>query len=1221
MRAAYEHLSVHEMATEVIGKFSAGFTLDEEERSLFTQTLGQSEKLSCFAAFFSCMRPEDYLAVRSTFLDTAGQHLGCGMASQFVREQAACWLLTRHASAPLCKERMGNHFGLPLQIVCSAAHDVLEMHRGGKASSHVDYDLTAIRLVLLHIFVEVVWRAWRAWALDLVRSIATPSLVTSRSKNSRSRSPPKGHVDFDGGVGDSTHAHANDEYEAMKHRLETWHQQKTGVSHAQIRSAEPSPHGRQRILLKGKEALRHVIKEIRARGFGDASGFYAFCDRNGRQFVSLKELQRALKDLEIAFVDARSIMLLSTKMQTRNGMEHEPQLGDLDFVRLFSWEDYFRSDATGVYLGHLPAYVALSEARRQRGEIIKCMLKSVQVMGVEGAQGAAVSRFYQRQPRPRRGGGRDISAAETRRRPGYARPFSHVSNSQREDVSDTWIRRDLKSSLTASISGANWSCANTDLVAVGAGMHVYSPTRARWFGPNGAYSTIYTTKYSSAPKNCMALSLNIAGGRGCRASSPRAARAANPRSRPDSARAHSDVSTEEAAREAFLRPTSPLHVPRNYRFHPSATPNAAARSPVSPLASPRCLSRCSPSAARHRARSALHMMEQSQASPCETRDENNQPVGQVQSDNMGRKDHSPASSSSVVSPCTTALRSTDPTAAATPMSWIIDDTSALVDADQSLSQRSLIATSREGNEASNRPQATSISSPFTELLTPGGLCRFCGQGHIMVEPMLLQQAVARERKEEEDVVECCDDVGIHQYLASEGDVVGNTAGGANEAATGHPSRGLGLLPSDFGPRAEHDGALMDASPQTSDLSSQKRPHSSDVLEPHNFSAQQNRRQRSVNADDVDRHQHRSALHVIAQLQPALAGHTHTHTPYISALHVIAQLQPALAGQTHTHTRSESLDCEGSARTNPETEVETHSNGMPAPGLSKEVKRGIAMDGNADSDALGGGLKVMREDGTVRDMLLTILSKDFGRRMLWTKGREQVPRELLKTIREDIQAVRKAAKRAVYDPHFKPDVVLRPASARSPSTRPLPGQAVARRPASVRNKDAARPHSARPNGVSDSWWNSASSLSSGIYYTESRIRGSGERFSTPLLYGQPYETGGTAWSEQAAQIRASDKEAAGSEGDASGQDGRSADGSGQRQEQRRVGVEIPKLIKPLPPPGSGCHYYSSIPGEVNKPVTESSTRLERGRVQGRSMLGYDRGLLAQKDVIREYARCW
>ena len=47
------------------------FTLDEEERALFAQTLGESERLGCFAAFLNSMEARHFLVVRASFLAKA----------------------------------------------------------------------------------------------------------------------------------------------------------------------------------------------------------------------------------------------------------------------------------------------------------------------------------------------------------------------------------------------------------------------------------------------------------------------------------------------------------------------------------------------------------------------------------------------------------------------------------------------------------------------------------------------------------------------------------------------------------------------------------------------------------------------------------------------------------------------------------------------------------------------------------------------------------------------------------------------------------------------------------------------------------------------------------------------------------------------------------------------------------------------------------------------
>ena len=100
--------------------------------------------------------------------------------------------------------------------------------------------------------------------------------------------------------------------------------------------------------------------------------------------------------------------------------------------------------------------------------------------------------------------------------------------------------------------------------------------------------------------------------------------------------------------------------------------------------------------------------------------------------------------------------------------------------------------------------------------------------------------------------------------------------------------------------------------------------------------------------------------------------------------------------------------------------------------------------------LGHGPEVERALDTVRGLILEILRKDFGRRMLWTKGRTAVPHELLRQVRRNILSLRKKAKKAIYSPHFIPPPLPRPVSAKDAPRRPLSGHNDARqRPRSAR----------------------------------------------------------------------------------------------------------------------------------------------------------------------------
>ena len=373
---------------------------------LFAQTLGQGDKLSCFTAFFSSMSPSHYLEVRLGFLHTAGEHLGCNTAADFVREQALEWLLVKHTAAPTGADIMTQcNFGLPLQMLISASHDAVNMKRGGSATQRLEYDLVAVRIVLLHIFVETVWRVWRSWALTLIKSIAAASPTPRRrpmsahfSRVSSSSSGFHGMLDSprvaishvqesqchlpttisknsttilneDEGVYSEATSAAGD-FDEMKRKLLMWRNE--NLRHRSLNGGcvelgaggaggTPRARGAQHLaqkhqvclLLKGDRARKHVIEQIVARGFGDAADFYVFCDRRDRHLVGQTELERALNDLGIVGVDARSILELSPKVHSRNGMDSaalkvqsrnytadELQLADLDFIRVLRYSVY-----------------------------------------------------------------------------------------------------------------------------------------------------------------------------------------------------------------------------------------------------------------------------------------------------------------------------------------------------------------------------------------------------------------------------------------------------------------------------------------------------------------------------------------------------------------------------------------------------------------------------------------------------------------------------------------------------------------------------------------------------------------------------------------------------------------------------------------------------------------------------------------------------------------
>ena len=184
--------------------------------------------------------------------------------------------------------------------------------------------------------------------------------------------------------------------------------------------------------------------------------------------------------------------------------------------------------------------------------------------------------------------------------------------------------------------------------------------------------------------------------------------------------------------------------------------------------------------------------------------------------------------------------------------------------------------------------------------------------------------------------------------------------------------------------------------------------------------------------------------------------------------------------------------------------------------------------------------------------------------------------------------------------------------------------------------------------------SVSSVQGRVYYTESRVKGAGARMATPLLYSPAYIPGdGALWGSAACPARAGGgtshvggAESAGGSAHAAGggrRGGDERDGKRSRGGEHTLGgaeQRVPKLELPIP--GSGVHYYVSPEGVGadeqrggDRASACVSAREGKGgggaqttaALSGRTMLGHaegvdrNRGMVAKKDVIREYARCW
>ena len=1008
-----------ELAARLLCKFSTGFTLDEEECVLYAQTLGQREKLGCFTAFFNSMDAPQYLAVRASFLATADDHLSCGLASSFVRSQAEGWLLKQHGTAPAGAREMSLcAYGLPMQLLISAAHQVVAMQRGGNAASHLDYDVPAVRLVLLHIYVEAAWRVWRSWAISVLKSLpAPPAAVTLRSARGAASSAiphppglphPVRSGDEEGG-GNGVEAPSADDFEEMQRRLLKWHQR-----------------NKQTIKLAGRAALRHVVHKVNYWGFANAAEFYAFCDRRARQAVSLTDLERALRDLRVEHVDARSILRLSPRAVSRNGMDNE-ELTDLDFVRLFSWQNgcqnFYHTDSTGVFLGELPAFAALAEARRCRSQIIK--RTHARVADEEPAQSS----------------GKGIKGGAQARRAGYLRCWTSHPRAQTSSHADPGALKGREGGVAVYASG------------------VYASAASPWWGADGEQSTIYSTRFAPTPQSTIALSLNLSGGRGRR--DP-----VRKRRGPQGPIVEMESESQLQAKESFLRPTSPLHVASNYKYHPSATPNASVRSrdvrsrdtsptasrkSSSPLASPRLLG-----------------VEHTGSGPAPS------------PSSRALQYMSPRLPSNLMSP-----REKCPAWGTSPRS--------------SMSGRAEEAQSARRRNPSARLSISPLASPRGRRAdTARGVCRFCGQVHVMVPPARLLQAAADVAAQE---VSEGEDVALYVLLESSGLVQQDVARQQDvEAELPQDCFVLHPLRSGAERRAREDrrhaanectrtgdghgeaskyqegpGATEEATSGTTAVIETAVIDSitaviASIASTLTATAAQEQAARHRNEQEADEQEAddgaSGAEGVFAVVEPvrstACKPRPQSAAPHRSCEDSLGVLGKADAQAHQDRPQSATTPRDSSRRDSSRkgfTEVQ-----MPSPRVaSRAGDRDEAPDvspvypdtpGSLLQAALvpgrGHGPEVERALDTVRGFILEILRKDFGRRMLWTKGRTAVPHELLRQVRRNILSLRKKAKKAIYSPHFVPPPLPRPVSAKDAPLCPLSGHTDAhQRPRSAR----------------------------------------------------------------------------------------------------------------------------------------------------------------------------
>jgi len=321
-------------------------------------------------------------------------------AETFVREEAFSWMLERHSRNPVNKDCMVLcGIASPLQTLVSAAYEVTSGLGGSGVASPLvvgRYDIVALRILILHSFVETCWRVWREmitraslqseeirssglgtaavlgsratprpllpWSqptnlerLSVTRQYVSPLAKRVRPGSSNNISRPFSG-EFQRKGEDTTEKYAPMLPPSQPQRIE---------ANAQTRTTHKN-----NVLMQGYNALGYVREELSRSVFANIAEAFAWFDLDRRRFVSLSEVDIGLKNLRIFDCDVVSIFALCSNVQLRYGTR-EPEIGEIQFARLFQWNDQLTSDGKGLLLCGEPYCDASHRAQQQQRRIIE----------------------------------------------------------------------------------------------------------------------------------------------------------------------------------------------------------------------------------------------------------------------------------------------------------------------------------------------------------------------------------------------------------------------------------------------------------------------------------------------------------------------------------------------------------------------------------------------------------------------------------------------------------------------------------------------------------------------------------------------------------------------------------------------------------------------------------------------------------------------------------
>ena len=355
------------------------------------------------------------LQVQNRFVEDAAKTHGMGLEAQtFVREEAFSWVLQRHAQNPVngdCMHSCG--IGKPLQALLSALYEIssaiLSRNKALPSIDNPGQDILALRVLILHSFVETCWRMWqemiaracledggisfRVLSLSDQGDRASDDVMWSHATHSTAQPtslpvmPGRQSEDIGHPVAlrqyisplakrvrpkSSTPQYGRVLSGGMQRPLSG----RTGNVRPFSARISASTPDHVRLLPPNDtnaatyQVLERVRNEMSCSAFTNVAEAFVWFDLNRRQFLNVSEIDIGLKNLGILDVDVASLFSLCSDVQLKHGTD-EPEISELQFIHLFQWDNQVSSNSKGLLI-YGKAYRTVSEhAKHNERKIIE----------------------------------------------------------------------------------------------------------------------------------------------------------------------------------------------------------------------------------------------------------------------------------------------------------------------------------------------------------------------------------------------------------------------------------------------------------------------------------------------------------------------------------------------------------------------------------------------------------------------------------------------------------------------------------------------------------------------------------------------------------------------------------------------------------------------------------------------------------------------------------